>query len=230
MSIFEKLEKNQGTISSALVESLATQVVNGDKQILLKALFPEKHDKNKIAELIFKSDEEMNSLVYGNNAIKVIKKLLDIKESYFVPEHTKYAFIDDELAGVVIYYSSDESIRKQVDKIAAQGFMKAMGFFSFIKKMSLYMKMDKMLGGVIEGGGLYIHTICIDEKFRGRGIGSKIINELEKENKKMYLYVNAGNERAIRFYEKSGFVKKFLGRMNYKEKDYAEYLMEKMIN
>ena len=201
----------------------------GGKEVLqLETLVPETHDQHKIAELIFKSDEELNALVYGKDGINVIKKLLRMKESYFVPEHTKCAFIDDQLVGVVVCYPSDESKRKEVDKIAGRGFMKALGVVSFGKKMPLYMKMDKMLGGEIEGGGYFIHTICVDDQFRGKGIGSKMIKALEKENRKMYLYVNANNQSAISFYEKNGFIKKFHGRMNYKGKEYAEYLMEKL--
>jgi ribosomal protein S18 acetylase RimI-like enzyme len=227
MSEFGKQNESHGTIQTNEIESRSSNVEYNEKLFMFEPFFPEKHDKNKIAELIFKSDEQLNLLVYGRDPLKVILKLLNMKESYFVPNYTKCVHVNNELAGVVTYYSSDLSKRKQVDKIAGQGFMKAMGIISFIQKMPLYIKMDKMLGGVIDDGGLYIHTICVDETFRGCGIGSRIIKELEKENTKMYLYVNAANKGAIHFYEKNGFEKKFLGTMNYNHKDYAEYLMEK---
>ena len=46
--------------------------------IKLEKYNPEKHDKHVIANLIYRSDEEMNSLVYGEQerGIKVITKLI----------------------------------------------------------------------------------------------------------------------------------------------------------
>ncbi len=193
--------------------------------IKLEAYEPERHDKSAIADLIFKSDEEMNSLVYGNKGAEVIKKLLEVPDSYFVPEYTKCALLGEKLVGIVVAYPVSQM--KEVDKVAGQGFMKAMGIFSFLKKMSLYTKMAKMLGGNLDRDGLYIHTICVDSKFRGMGLGTEILAALAKENEKMYLYVNAKNQRAIRFYKKNGFNEGFHGKMKYRGKEYGEILMER---
>lgn len=193
--------------------------------VKLETFEPERHDKNAIADLIFQSDEEMNSLVYGKNAAEVIRKLLEVPDSYFVPEYTKCALLGEKLVGVVVSYPVSQM--KEVDKVAGQGFMKALGLFSFLTKMSLYTKMAKMLGGNLDRDGLYIHTLCVDSKFRGMGLGTEILAALAKENEKMYLYVNAKNQGAIRFYKKNGFNEGFHGKMKYRGKEYGEYLMER---
>ena len=195
-------------------------------ELVFENLDPNKHDKEIVANLIYNSDKEMNTLVYGENAVEVIMNLLGIKQSYFLPEYTKCAILDNEIVGVVVYYPAN--IREQVDKIAGQGFMKAMGTWNFLKKMPVFMKMGKMLGGEIDDSGLYIHTICVDNSIRGKGIGTKIINYVNPDNKKVYLYVNAKNDSAIAFYIKNGFKERYRGKMKHKGKVYEELLMEKV--
>ena len=56
---------------------------------------------------------------------------------------------------------------------------------------------------------LSIDTLCIDEDFRGQGIGTKILefakNIAKEENcTDMHLTVNPNNENAIKVYEKFG--------------------------
>lgn len=194
-------------------------------EVWLEQYNPKKHDKEVLADLIFKSDKKMNTLTYGSNALDVIETLLNIPESYFVPKYMDCAMVNDELVGVVVYFPVSQM--EEVDKIAGKGFMKAMGFLSFFKKMPLFMKMDKMLGGDLDDDGLYIHTISVDEEFRGMGIGSNIINKIAEENSKMYLYVNMENKGAIRFYKRNGFEEKHLGTMLHKGEKFGEYLMER---
>ena len=57
---------------------------------------------------------------------------------------------------------------------------------------------------------LHIEAICIDEKNRGRGIGTELLKSIRviaKENNctDMYLTVNEENINAIKLYEKFGF-------------------------
>lgn len=194
-------------------------------KVKLEKYDPQKHDKEVLADLIYESDPQMNTLTYGKNALEVIETLLKIPESYFVPEYMKCALVDDELVGVVVYYPVSKM--EEVDKIAGRGFMKAMGLLSFFKKMPLFLKMDRMLGGDLDQDGLYIHTICVDSKLRGHGIGSEILDRIAEENNKMYLYVNMKNEGAIKFYKRNGFKEKFSGTMKHKGEAFGEILMER---
>lgn len=57
---------------------------------------------------------------------------------------------------------------------------------------------------------LQIEAICVDEKSRGKGIGTELLNytkEYGKENNctDIYLTVNEENKNAIRVYEEFGF-------------------------
>lgn len=56
---------------------------------------------------------------------------------------------------------------------------------------------------------LVVDTLCVDENYRGKGIGTKLLEfakKLGRENKctDMYLTVNPKNENAIKVYEKFG--------------------------
>jgi ribosomal protein S18 acetylase RimI-like enzyme len=193
--------------------------------VTLEPYAPDRHDETRVAELILESDPEMNRLVYGSQPVEVIRKLLRIPESYFRPETLKCAMLDGQLAGVVVVYSTSKI--QEIDKLAGQGFMKAMGLFAFARKFFLFLKMEKMLGGTIDDDGLYIHTLCVNSALRSAGIGSEIIRLLAEENEIMYLYVNAANEKAIRFYERNGFRRAHRGEMRHAGKAYAEYLMQR---
>ena len=55
-----------------------------------------------------------------------------------------------------------------------------------------------------------IEAICVDENFRGKGIGTKLLENVKEFGKQngctdMYLTVNEENENAINLYEKFGF-------------------------
>lgn len=191
--------------------------------VVFESYNPKQHDKQAIARLIFESDVEMNTLVYGKNPTKVITALLNTSKTYFLEEYTTLALLGDRIVGVVVAYPASKF--KDIDKQAGQGMIKAMGVITFLRKMPLFMKMDKMLGGKIDEEGLYIHTICIDSEVRGQRIGTRIIEQLDKLNPRMSLYVNVNNKDAIGFYEKNGFEKKFHGTMVHKGKKYGEYLM-----
>ena len=73
--------------------------------------------------------------------------------------------------------------------------------FDIIEKTNNIMRYRKQLN---------IDAICVDEKYRGKGIGTYLLNytkEIAIENNctDMYLTVNEENKDAIKLYEKFGF-------------------------
>lgn len=65
---------------------------------------------------------------------------------------------------------------------------------------------------------LNIEAICVDEKHRGKGIGTKILESIKEVAKSkgctdLYLTVNKENENAIKVYEKFGFEVKNIAYM-----------------
>lgn len=65
---------------------------------------------------------------------------------------------------------------------------------------------------------LNIDAICVEEKCRGKGIGTKLLEEIKNIAKSkgctdLYLTVNRENEHAIKVYEKFGFKVKNIAYM-----------------
>lgn len=73
---------------------------------------------------------------------------------------------------------------------------------------------DGQIIGTVIGGydgrrGLLYH-LAVDASFRGRGIGSRLMDEIESRLRakgciRCYLMVLADNDEAIRYYEKNGW-------------------------
>jgi len=188
---------------------------------------PKKHDKHLIADLIFKADEEMNSLVYGKEPIEVIVKLLDIGNNYFDPSNTHLAINQGEIVGVVVGFPVKQ--KSEIDKISGKAFTKAMGIFTVLKKMPLFLKMDKIVAGDMDNDGFYIHTISVSPDHQRQGIGTHMIEKFAEKYGKLYLHVNTENPQAINFYDKNGFEEKFRGKVKYKGKYLSECLMERSV-
>ena len=77
----------------------------------------------------------------------------------------------------------------------------------------------------------YLHLFAISEEYRGKGIGSKLLEFIEdmlfKTRDKIFLVVGDYNPRAKIFYEKSGY--NYIGAIpSLYRKDIDEYLMMKV--
>ncbi len=195
--------------------------------IRLEKYNPSKHDKQVLADLIFKSDEEMNALVYGDDAINVISQLLDSDNNYFSPDYTQCVMLDDQIIGVVVGFPVKD--KKEIDSQSGKDFARAMGFFTLMKKMFFYNKLNKIVAGDMDDEGYYIHTLSISPDFQGQGFGRQIIDLISKDQKKLYLHVSRKNKGAVKFYEAVGFQEKFRGSITHKGKELCESLMEKVI-
>ena len=74
----------------------------------------------------------------------------------------------------------------------------------------------KIIGTVLagnDGGRGYVYHLCVDEEYRQRGIGKKLVDAMldgmrEEGISKVALVVFAYNDTANAFYEKIGFVKR----------------------
>lgn len=71
---------------------------------------------------------------------------------------------------------------------------------------------NELIGIVIAkaeyGGVVYVEWIVIKKNFRGEGIGSKLLEEVEKWcilNKNHYIYLNTETDKNIEYYKKRGF-------------------------
>ena len=83
------------------------------------------------------------------------------------------------------------------------------------------------IGGTFKG---YIQTICVDETFRGMGIGKKLLEFVQeriiKISPNIFICVSSFNKGAIRLYKNFGF--KLVGELeNFVKLGFTELLMRK---
>ncbi|MCL0065303.1 GNAT family N-acetyltransferase [Dehalococcoidia bacterium] len=187
----------------------------------------EKHDKHVIANLIYESDEEMNSLAYGGQerGIKVITELMSMDNNYFSPPNIKCAIYEDEIVGVIVGFQVNK--KSKLDTDSGKAFCKAMGFLAFLKKMPLFLRMAKITSGKMDENGYYIHTISVGPTHQGCGFGTGMIEMLAEQQNKLYLHVNINKQRAQNFYKKVGFRPRSKDTIILKGKEIGTYLMEK---
>jgi len=194
-------------------------------EIVLENFNQEKHDAEKVADLIFRTDPDLNPLVFGRKGREVIKQLLTMGDNYFSYPNTSCVISDDRLAGVVVGFPLTE--KERLDKSSGKAFMKTMGVATVIRKIPFMLKLNKIVAGDMDEDGYYINQLIVDPDFQGKGLGTEIIKRLALEHGKLYLHVNTENKGAVRFYKNNGFNEKFTGSMKYHGKTYTESLMEK---
>jgi ribosomal protein S18 acetylase RimI-like enzyme len=78
----------------------------------------------------------------------------------------------------------------------------------------------------------YIQTLCIDEAWRGKGLGTRLLNFCEKRilsfSPNIFICVSSFNKRAIKLYYDYGF--KLVGELdNFVVEGYSELLMRKTV-
>lgn len=101
--------------------------------------------------------------------------------------------------------------------------------YKFVKqelpKSKVYVyELNNKIIGFIGLNNKYIEGIFVKGKMKSQGIGKELIKKAKQINKELKLNVYEKNIRAIRFYEKQGFIitKRFID----KETDEFQYTME----
>lgn len=181
------------------------------------------HDVSLVADLIARSDEQINPLVYGNNTVEVIVKMVQAGGSYFDGKYLRVVIWDGEIVGVVVGYPVKE--KATVDKLSGPAFAKAMGFIRLVPKIRFFQRLDGIMAGHMDPEGYYIHTLSIAPKHQGQGLGTKIMAALAAEHNIIYLHVNSNKTRSYSFYEKVGFREQSRGQMVYKGQELLQSLM-----
>lgn len=183
----------------------------------------EKHDEYAVARLIFESDPVFNTLVYGTDAIAVIREMLRLGDNYFGSSYTRCAIHEGSVVAVIVGFSISE--KAEIERKSGRDFARAMGFFRFLARMPLFVRMNKMMPAVEDESGYYVQFISVAEEHRGRGFGSEMIERAAAEHGPLYLHVNGDKEAAIRFYERNGFEQLAEGSMVHKGHELSQVLM-----
>lgn len=164
-------------------------------------------DFTKVAELIYTTDKSLFPYIFGDKkrAIPVIKRLMELGNNTFSFNNTICYIEDNEIKGILVGYNP-----RFIDEDKEIADYKKV--FSFWELLQIYFKHInlKPLFNYKSYYGLYIQNVCVDKNFRGKGIGSKLI-ERYLEFAKRYNYtsvlldVSMYNKKAKKLYEQKGF-------------------------
>lgn len=166
----------------------------------------ESDDLNKVAELIYKTDDLLFPYLFGKQSkgIPKIIGLIKLDNNSFSYKNI-ICCVDDGVEGILIGYDPSD-----IDKhLESEDYRKVFKSFDLIR-LGLKMLPVKSIMDKKDIAGLYIQNICVDKCHRGKGIGSSLIDYyLEAAKRKnyqsVYLDVAFNNEKAKSLYERKGF-------------------------
>lgn len=165
------------------------------------------HDIDRITDLILSADTEMAKTARPPGSAKTVKGLVKAGNNFLGHENIYVSIIEKEIAGLIIGYTGNGN---REFKILLK-LLLTLRLSEFASYMTLT---ANMLHGAytpyIEEDEFYVSVLSVDEKHRGKGIGSSLLSESieiakRKNCRRVLLDVYRDNEAAIALYEKLGF-------------------------
>jgi ribosomal protein S18 acetylase RimI-like enzyme len=159
-----------------------------------------KEDCAKLAEFIYIASDGVveflfEDLVPGRSPQQIVAHNLDKETGYYSYKNAVVAEVRREVVGASFFYHSR--------------------FHVISDEMRQFFPQDRLehlkyiLSGQVENS-LYLDTLCVDERFRGNGIGGRLISLTKKKAaeeglKAVSLITLADNTNAHRLYYRCGF-------------------------
>jgi ribosomal protein S18 acetylase RimI-like enzyme len=177
--------------------------------MILKKLDINRHDTKKVSELIYATDAHTYRRILRNksHAINKIEELLIEGNNSIGYEHVWVvtAKEDNQVLGVLVTYKRAQTSIPQEIKT----FWKLFSPLDTIRFLILEL-IDDLLLARLRRGDFYLACVAVDEKSRGLGIGTFILEhslELARDEgmQRAVLNVDVNNKGAKRLYERFGF-------------------------
>jgi ribosomal protein S18 acetylase RimI-like enzyme len=177
------------------------------------------HDLHKVADLIFETEPDVFSLLFGQKkekALKRIKNIVKIGDNSFGYNNIYVAIDKDQIHGLTIIYKGGDIDRK----LESERISDALDFLGVIR-LTFFDKilLNRLLTSKISVNDLYVSNVCVDKESRGKGIGKFLLKNIldyakrEKCNR-IIIDVSIDNIVAVGLYKKFGF------KLNYKKKSF----------
>jgi len=173
-------------------------------------------DSKEVIELIFITGLDVFNYMFGKKAMDVLSYLFERKYNLFSFMHCIVAEIDNEISGIILAYEY-EVIEKE-SKNTGRLIIKYYGH-DFIFRVINLIKLGRIISDLNEED-YYISNLAVFEKYRGQGIGKRLIDFATEEAKRLgksqlALDVESDNKNAIAFYYHLGFKNKGRKTINF---------------
>jgi len=144
--------------------------------------------------------------LFGDNYLRIISSMFKVKGNTFSYDSTIWAKKANETLGMLLGYSFDDLQKISFGSILSFVTVSRLEFLPSILKI---IKLDKSVPK-IEEGDFYISNIAVYPKYRGMGIGTKLLKEAERISlnlgcDRLALDVSYENKGAMVFYKRFGF-------------------------
>jgi len=182
---------------------------SNNKKNMIKKI--EEKDYLLAAELIYDTSTSLSEFIFGKRekSIPYIKKLVEIGNNSLGCENVYGYYLNNELVGLYIGYTGEK--KKYYEGMPDfYAFLKAFNILEILILVGKLPILNRLLTSKIEKDEYYISNLVVDSRFRGRGIGSILLdhaieNAKKKECISVILDVDMNNKKAVSFYRRMGF-------------------------
>lgn len=166
----------------------------------------EKHNLHKVAELLYETDRTILNFFYRNktNAAQILEKLVNLGENKLGYENIYIVTQNEVVIGVLLYFEGSHHELGDLKFLFKN--LNIIDAFRF----SLIDLKDSFILSHLNKCDFYLAGVAVDEKFRGQGVGSLILNQginiaRQRGCGRVVLDVALDNIGAKRLYERVGF-------------------------
>ncbi|SCV05838.1 LANO_0H16292g1_1 [Lachancea nothofagi CBS 11611] len=104
----------------------------------------------------------------------------------------------------------EKFFQEQFDDNVKNSYFTQLAYFGEVAVGGVRAELISNKTGGVKATGVYIQILAILEAYRGKGIGSQLLNYIEEQCKshfqhKIFVHVAVDNEQALQWYSKRGF-------------------------
>jgi ribosomal protein S18 acetylase RimI-like enzyme len=189
---------------------------------------PAIHNLSQVAELIYNTDTELMKLFFGlpEKGIKIIESLVKRPSNHFSYANIICVVSGKDVVGLLAGYNAER--KKVIGRKCISDYLRALSLFQAFKMAYVDIRLNKILKENITSGEYYIQNICVNEKVRGRGVGSMLLDHAMRNNKVVWLHVNINNDGAKKLYEKKGFKPAGMNEVKYRKNNIGMIEMKRV--
>ena len=189
------------------------------------------HNLNDIAELTYITEPEISKMLFGKNKKKATKRITNLiknESNSFSYNNIFLAYENGRVLGIIIGFSGREMDNKKernaiLERLEILGIIRILIFDKLL--------LSRMIKKAIAPDEFYLSIICVNDRYRRKGIGENLLKNVKiiakkKKCKKIILNVSKYNDSAIKFYKKNGF--RIYDEVNFRLffQDMSTYMME----
>jgi len=167
-------------------------------------------DAQDFSQLILLSAATFFSSIFASNTEEIMKKIFQQPGNLFSFEHSYFIEVNNKIAGMALGYNWEQKRREELHTgLLLVKYLK----WSFFTRIFYLLKAQSLVGKVLENE-YYLSNIAVYPAFRALGLGTKLFSEIKRESdktgaNKIVLDVETNNKRAIKLYEKLGYIIKW---------------------